>query len=113
MIQSPIETMTLDGDQIRKQEYPTDLPPRIIECVLDGCHRLANEMHYGPYVVLVSPTIETIIHGPYSMAMSGPYGLKSIHDRILEIEGVDAVCVDDRLGRNNDHVLVMRKVRPR
>lgn len=74
-------------------------PQEILNDVIAMKQKLINKGFYGPYVVYIPTIYETILDKDYNTTTSGTSD--TIRDRILKIQGIEAVKVSDFLPEHN------------
>jgi hypothetical protein len=78
----------------------------ILTDILTAKQTLINDRYYGPYVVYIPTAYETVLDEDYDVSGSS---LKTIRQRILDIENVDRITVVDRLPANTVLVVCMNR----
>jgi hypothetical protein len=78
--------------------WDSDTAANILADVIAMKQASINDLHYGPWVLYIPTAYETTLDEDYSVSGQS---LKTIRQRILDIEGIKKIKVVDRLTANN------------
>ena len=78
----------------------------IIDEVLAMKSALINDHYFGPYVLYIPTDYETVLDEDYNVSGAS---LKTVRQRILDIEGISAIRVVDRLPDDNVLLVSMQR----